>query len=68
MNFGWYEIMDRISVIQNALEDNVRNRQEVDEKLQELVDSAQEMLCKAYQHAASQWDESCRDFEEGVDE
>lgn len=64
MNFGWYEIMDRISVIQNALEDNVRNHQEGDEKLQELIDSTQEMLCEAYNYAGLKWDESCRDFED----
>ena len=65
MNFGWYEIMDRISVIQNMLEDNIRNHQEGDEKVQELIDSAQELLSEAYQYAARQWDESCRDFEDG---
>lgn len=62
MNFGWYEIMDRISVIQNALEDNVRNHQEADEKLQELIDSAQELLYEAYNYAELKWDESCRGF------
>ena len=67
MNHGWYEIMDRISVIQNTLEDNVRNHQEADEHLQELIDSAQEMLGEAYQYAGMKWDESCRDFEEGYE-
>lgn len=65
MNFGWYEIMDRISVIQNTLDDNVRNHQEVDEKLQELIDSAQELLYEAYNYAGLKWHESCRDFEDG---
>lgn len=65
MNYDWYEIMDRIHVIQNTLEDNVRHHQEADEHLRQLIDSAQESLSKAYQYAAMKWDESCRDFEEG---
>lgn len=67
MNYGWYEIMDRISVIQNTLEDNVRNHQEADEHLQVLIDSAQEMLYEAYNYSGLKWDESCRDFEEGYE-
>lgn len=67
MNHGWYEIMDRISVIQNTLEDSVRNHQEADEHLQQLIDSAQEMLCEAYNYAGVKWDESCRDIEEGYE-
>lgn len=67
MNYGWYEIMDRISVIQNTLEDNVRHHQEADEHLQGLIDSAQEILCEAYQYAGMKWDESYRDFEEGYE-
>lgn len=66
MNHGWYGIMDRISVIQNTLEDNVRNHQEADEHLQQLIDSAQEMLCEAYRYTGMKLDESCKDFEEGV--
>ena len=64
MNHSCYEIMDRIHVIQNTLEDNVRNHQEVDEHLQGLIDSAQEMLCEAYQYAGEKWYESCEDSEE----
>lgn len=65
MNHGWYEIMYRIYVIQNTLDDNVRQHQEADEHLQRLIDSAQEMLSEAYQYAGMKGDESCRDFEEG---
>ena len=65
MNHGWYEIMDRISVIQNTLEENVRNHQEVDEHLQQLIYSVQEVLGEAYQYAGEKWCESCRDFDEG---
>ena len=67
MNHGWYEIMDRISVIQDTLENSVRNHQESDEHLRQLIDSAQEMLYEAYQYAAMKWDETCRDFEEGYE-
>lgn len=65
MNHSWYKIMDCISVIQNTLEDSVRNHQEADEHLQQLIDSAQEILCEDYQYAGMKWDESCRDFEDG---
>lgn len=65
MNYSWYEIMDRISVIQDTLENSVRNHQEADDHLQQLIDAAQEMLGEAYQYAGMKWDESCRDFEEG---
>ena len=67
MNHGWYEIMDRISVIQNTLEDNVRNHQEADEHLQGLINSAQKMLYEVYNYSGIKWDESCRDFEEGYE-
>lgn len=67
MNHGWYEIMDRISVIQNTLEDNVRNHPEADEHLQGLIDSAQKMLSEAYNYAGIKWDASCRDFEDGYE-
>ena len=62
MNYGWYEIMDRIHVIQNTLEDNVGHHQEADERLQQLIDSAQEILCEAHNFAEIKCDESYRDF------
>jgi hypothetical protein len=65
MNHGWYEIMDRIHIIQNTLDDNVRNHRESDEQLRHLIDAAQEMLSEAYNYAGIKWDESFRDFEEG---
>ena len=33
-NFGWYEIMDRLSVIQNQIHDHVYEHQETDAGLQ----------------------------------
>lgn len=58
MNLGWYEILDRISVIQNTLEEYVYNHQEADVELQHLVDSAQEHLNDAYQYAGKKFNES----------
>lgn len=58
MNLGWYEILDRISVIQNTLEEYVYNHQEADVELQHLVDSAQEHLNDASQYAGKKFNES----------
>ena len=58
MNFGWYEIMDRIAMIQNSLHDNVYEHQEKDAELQKLLDDAQDALSEAYQYAARKFDES----------
>ena len=35
MNLGWYEIMDRIAVIQNDIDYNVYHHGESDEKLKQ---------------------------------
>ena len=43
-NFGWYEIMDRLSVIQNQIHDHVYEHQETDADLQKLLDEAQYTL------------------------
>ena len=58
MNFGWYEIMDRIAMIQSSLHDNVYEHQETDAELQKLLDDAQDALSEAYQYAARKFDES----------
>lgn len=51
MNHGWYEIMDRLSVFQQGIEDHVRNHQASDDELKRLIDEAQEKLADAYQYA-----------------
>ena len=58
MNFGWYEIMDRIAMIQSSLHDNVYEHQETDAELQKLLDDAQDSLSEAYQYVARKFDES----------
>lgn len=63
MNLGWYEILDRIHLIQNAIEENLYNHQETDVELQRLLDSAQESLSDAYQYAGKKFDESWKQEE-----
>ena len=58
MNLGLYELMDRISVIQNQTHDNVYEHQEADVELQRILDNAQDYLSEAYQYAARKFDES----------
>ena len=58
MNLGWYELMDRIYVIQNTLHDNVYEHQETDAELQLILDNAQDALSEAYQYVARKFDES----------
>lgn len=58
MKLGLYELMDRIHVIQNTLNDNVYEHQETDAELQCILDSAQDVLSEAYQYVARKFDES----------
>ena len=58
MNLGIYELMDRISVIQNTIHDNVYEHQETDVELQRILDNAQDSLSEAYQYVARKFDES----------
>ena len=51
MNLGWYELMDRIVMIQDQLEMNVAKHQEIDKEFYDLIQEAQEKLSKAYQYA-----------------
>ena len=60
-NFGWYEIMDRLSVIQNQIHDHVYEHQETDAGLQKLLDEAQYALNQAYQYAGEKFNDSCED-------
>lgn len=63
MNLGWYEIMDRISVIQIQLEDSVREHQVSDMELIKFIDKAQDYLSDAYQYSAEKFNSS---FEEDL--
>ena len=58
MNLSFYELMDRISVIQNQIHDNVCEHRESDVELQRIVDNAQDSLSEAYQYVARKFDES----------
>ena len=58
MNLSFYELMDRIYVVQNTLHDNVYEHQETDAELQSILDNAQDYLSEAYQYAARKFDES----------
>lgn len=58
MNLGWYELLDRIHLIQNAIQENVYEHQQTDAELQRMLDTAQESLSDAYQYAGKMFDES----------
>ena len=58
MNLGLYELMDRISVIQNTIHDHLYEHQETDVDLQRILDNAQASLSEAYQYVARKFDES----------
>ena len=60
-NFGWYEIMDRQSVIQQQKHEYVNEHQETDADLQKLLDEAQYALNQAYQYAGDKFNDSCED-------
>ena len=60
-NFGWYEIMDRLSVIQQQVHEYVYEHQEADADLQKLLDEAQYTLNRAYQYAGEKFNDSCED-------
>ena len=51
MNLGWYEIMDRIAMIQNDIDYNVYHHGESDEKLKTILEEAQRLLSNAYDYA-----------------
>lgn len=59
MSVGLYEIMDRIAMIQDSIENNVYFHQEGDECLQSILDSAQEALGDAYQYIGNKFHKSC---------
>ena len=62
MNLGWYELMDRVAMIQDQLEMNVAKHQEIDKEFYDLVQEAQEKLSEAYQYAGKKFNDSCEDF------
>lgn len=56
-SYHWFEVLDRISVIQETIETYIRNHSVDDEHLKDIVDKAQECLGEAYQYAGNKLDE-----------
>ena len=61
INLGWYELMDRVIMIQDQLETNVAEHKEVDEYFYKLIQEAQEKLADAYQYAGEKFSNSYED-------
>ena len=62
MNLGWYELMGRVTMIQNQLETNVAEHQEVDKEFYYLIQEAKEKLSEAYQYAGEKFNDSCEEY------
>ena len=62
MNLGWYEIMDRVAMIQDQLEMNVAKHQEIDKEFYDIIQEAQEKLYEAYQYAGEKFNDSCKEY------
>ena len=61
MNLGWYEIMDRVAMIQDSIDGQVASHPERDDEFDEIIDKAQDFLSKAYQYASEKFNNSCED-------
>ena len=59
MNLGWYELMDRIVMIQDQIQSNLYEHQEADVEIKVMLDKAQEALSKAYQYVGEKFNDSC---------
>lgn len=62
MNLCWYEIMDRIAMIQDQLEMGVAKHQKIDKEFCVLIQEAQEKLYDAYRYAGERFDDSCEEY------
>lgn len=62
MNLGWYELMDRVTIIQDQLETNVAEHKGADKYFYDLIQEAQEKLADAYQYAGEKFIDSREDF------
>ena len=61
MNLGWYEIMDRVAMIQDQIESQVGSHPERDDTFDEILDKAQKLLSEAYQYAGEKFNNSCEE-------
>ena len=62
MNLGYYELMDRIAIIQCNLNDYVEEHIVASDEIKKHLDAAQKSLTLAYGVAADEWHNSCEDF------
>ena len=62
MNWGWYEIMARVAMIQDQIESQVGSHPERDDTFDEILDKAQELLSEAYKYAGEKFNDSCEDI------
>ena len=62
MNLGWYEIMDRVAMIQDQIESQVGIHPERDDTFDEILDKAQKLLSEAYQYAGEKFNDSCEEY------
>ena len=61
INLGWYELMDRVAMIQDSIESQVGSHPERDDMFEEILDKAQKLLSEAYQYAGDKFNDSCED-------
>ena len=61
MNLGWYEIMDRVAMIQDQIESQVASHPERDDEFDEIIVKAQKLLSEAYQYAGEKFINSYED-------
>ena len=62
MNLGWYEIMDRVAMIQDSIESQVASHPERDDDFDEIIVKAQKLLSEAYQYAGKKFNSSCEEY------
>ena len=62
MNLGWYELMDRLAMIQDQLEMSVAKHQNIDKEFYDLIQETQEKLSGAYQYAGKKFNDSCEEY------
>ena len=61
MNLGWYEIMDRVAMIQDSIESKVASHPERDDEFDEIIVKAQKLLSEACQYASEKFNSSCEE-------
>ena len=62
MNLGWYELADRVAMIQDSIDCQVGSHPDRDDGFEEILDKAQKLLSEAYQYASKKFDDSCEEY------